>query len=226
MRLKKNYLEKLGKNKLIHLAEFVVKENFKHHSDNILPKNYMEDVKSIYLEEKRYNNLSNIFVIKDHLETILGTIRVLKWNYIDKLPIEKIFGINPISVTGNAPLKPIWHIGRFAIRKDVRDITLFKKLMVSAIAPICNSLNGVAFAEIDSKLLRILKLMGINATVIGDSIEYLGSETIPVCFTRNGLINFFNKNKQLLTNDTEPTFSTIDVLPKSVVLKEKHITTL
>ena len=75
MRLKKNYLEKLDQNKLINLAEFVVKENFKYHSNNILPENYMEDVKSIYLEEKRYHNLSNVFVIKDHLQTILGAIR-------------------------------------------------------------------------------------------------------------------------------------------------------
>jgi hypothetical protein len=221
MRLKTNYLEKLTQNKLIDLAEFVVKENFKHHSNNVLPENYMDDVESIYREEKKFHNLSSVFVVKDTVGEILGAIRVLKWNYVDKLPIEKIFGINPISVTGNAPLKPIWHIGRFAIRQEVRDITLFKKLMVCAIAPVCASKNGVAFAEIDSKLLRVLKLIGIQATVVGESIEYLGSETIPVCFTYDGLINFFNKNKDLLPNHLKPTtYSNTQNLPKSVVFNK------
>lgn len=218
MILKTNNVEKLKIINLIKLAEFVVRENFKHHSNNILPENYEEDIRSIYQEEKGYNDLSSIFVIKDHLDDILGSIRVLKWNYVDILPIEKIFNINPISITGNAPIKPIWHIGRFAIRKDIRDINVFKKLMVCAIAPVCSSENGVAFAEIDSKLLRVLKLMGIKATVIGDSIEYLGSETIPVCFTCEGLSKFFNEHKHLLPNESDYTISNRSrTLPKSGV---------
>lgn len=217
MRLEKNYLEKLTQNGLINLAEFVVKENFKHHSNNILPENYMDDIKSIYKEEKKYNDRADAYVVKDNSGDILGAIRVLRWNYVDKLPIEKIFGINPISVTGNAPLKPIYHIGRFAIRKDVRDITLFKKLLMCAIAPVCQDENAVVFAEIDSKLLRVVKLLGMEAVVVGDSVEYLGSETIPVCFYYEGLIKFYNTNKHLLPDTMTVAPTRPQTLPKSVV---------
>ncbi|CAM1372976.1 hypothetical protein [Tenacibaculum xiamenense] len=200
MILKENYNPKLHQKKLKKLAEFVVKENFKHHTNNV-PRNCKEDIELVYDEEIKYKEHSNIFVAKDNLGNIAGTIRVLKWNYVDKLPIEKIFGINPLMITGYAPIKPIWHIGRFAIRKEICDVTLFKKLVVYGILEICKDENAVAFAEIDSKLMRVLRLMGIQATIIGESINYLGSETIPVCFTYKGLINFYNKNKKLIIEE-------------------------
>ena len=50
--------------------------------------------------------------------------------------------------------------------------------------------NSIAFAECDSKLLRVMNLMGIKADVIGDSINYLGSETIPVSMNYEGLKGF------------------------------------
>ena len=49
--------------------------------------------------------------------------------------------------------------------------------------------------------LRILSLLGIKTNIIGDSINYLGSETIPIAMTYHGLINFFNKNKYLITKE-------------------------
>lgn len=75
--------------------------------------------------------------------------------------------------------------------------------MVQAIAPICKNKNSIAFAECDSKLLRIMLAMGIKATVIGESVNYLGSETIPVCMTYEGLIDFYNDNKKLLLHTAE-----------------------
>ena len=38
MTLAKNYLEKLHKNQLLDLAEFIVTENFKHHSEESLQR--------------------------------------------------------------------------------------------------------------------------------------------------------------------------------------------
>ena len=67
---------------LLDLAKFVVKENIKHHKNNKLPVDYMNDVNSIYSEELNYYNTSEIYIVKDSLETILGSIRILKWNSI------------------------------------------------------------------------------------------------------------------------------------------------
>ena len=183
---------------MYELAEFVVKENFNHHSDNQLPEGYHDDIESIFKEEVKYYENSKVFVSKDASGSIIGSIRVLKWNFIDVLPLQKIFGINPLLAINEPNINEIYHIGRFAIKKGVRDINLFKQLMVCAIAPICEQKGNIAFAEIDSKLLRVLRLLGIKANVIGESIDYLGSETIPVGMTYDGLIDFYNENKHLV----------------------------
>jgi len=214
MVLTKNHLEKLGQHQLSKLAEFIVLENFVHHADGVTPEDYKNDVKSIYREEMKYYDNSEIYVAKDYLGSILGSIRVLKWNYMDLLPLQKIFGINPISAMENA--NEIFHIGRFAIKKDVRDIKLLKQLMVNAIAPVCQHKGNVAFAECDSKLLRTLTLMGIEITVLGESVNYLGSETIPISMSYDGLINFYNKYKGLVSEENLVETETLNI-HKSVV---------
>ena len=197
MILSNNYLEKLQENQMYNLAEFVVQENFKHHSESNLPRNYKKDVSDICKEELDYYKNAKVFVSKDEYGAILGTIRVLQWNFTDVLPLQKIFGINPLLVIKNPNVNNIYHIGRFAIKKGVRDISLLKKLMVNAIAPICEHKDNIAFAECDSKLLRILNILGIKTDIIGESIEYLGSETIPIAMSYDGLIDFYVKNLHL-----------------------------
>ncbi|WP_299884002.1 hypothetical protein [uncultured Lacinutrix sp.] len=223
MILAKNYLEKLRTNEIMNLSEFVVTENFKHHSNNILPKDYENDVKSIYKEEMNYLKNSEIFVAKNDEGDILGSIRTLKWNYVDVLPLQKIFGINPLLAIGDISLNEIWHIGRFAIKKEVKDINLFKKLMVCAISPICSNKGNIAFAECDSKLLRVLSLLGIKTNVIGESINYLGSETIPISMTYDGLIGFYNENKGLVPTNVLNQFAENSSLPKSVVFDSQEL---
>ncbi|KAB8155128.1 hypothetical protein EZY14_004380 [Kordia sp. TARA_039_SRF] len=197
MILSNNYLEKLQENQMYNLAEFVVQENFKHHSESNLPGNYKKDISDICKEELDYYKNAKVFVSKDEYGAILGTIRVLQWNFTDVLPLQKIFGINPLLVIKNPNVNNIYHIGRFAIKKGVRDISLLKKLMVNAIAPICEHKDNIAFAECDSKLLRILNILGIKTDIIGESIEYLGSETIPIAMSYDGLIDFYVKNLHL-----------------------------
>ena len=218
MILAKNYLERLNANQIFDLAEFIVTENFKHHSEDSFPEDYKKDIKSIYREEIDYYNDANVYVSKDYFGSILGAIRVLQWNFKDVLPIQKIFGINPLMAIQKDRVNGIFHIGRFAIKKDAGDINLFKKLMVCAIAPICQHEDNVAFAECDSKLLRVLRLLGIKTTVIGKSINYLGSETIPVSMTYDGLIEFYNKNKHLVSEEVLNESTQIYRLPESVVL--------
>lgn len=215
MTLTKNYLERLPKNQLLDLAEFVVTENFKHHSNNNLPKNYRDDVNSIYKEELGFYRNSEVFTAKDNTGAILGAIRLLKWNYTDVLPIQKIFGINPLLVINKKRINNIYHIGRFAIKKDVRDLNLFKGLLACVSKLICSHSENIAFAECDSKLLRILNLLGVKTTIVGESVHYLGSETIPIAMTYDGVIGFYNKNKHLADSVLrKPTESYI--LPKSV----------
>ncbi|KAB1153652.1 hypothetical protein F7018_16435 [Tenacibaculum aiptasiae] len=202
MILTKNYLERLTTNEVYNLSKFVVEENFNHHSVNDDLENIKKDILSVYNEELKYGQNSKIFVSKDDYGNISGSIRVLKWNYLDKLPIETLFGINPLMYIEDRPFNEIWHIGRFAIKKGINDSNLFKKLMVCAIAPICNNIENIAFAECDNKLLRIMSLLGIKAEVVGRPINYLGSETIPVSFSHAGLIDFYNKNKHLVLNQS------------------------
>ena len=142
-------------------------------------------------------------IVISSLETILGSIRILKWNYTDVLPIQKIFGINPLLVTNEPNINAIYHIGRFAIRKDISDLNLFKKLLFYVAQLICKHPNNIAFAECDSKLLRILNLLGVKTSVIGASVNYLGSETIPIQIDYEGSIDFYNKNKHLMANDKQ-----------------------
>lgn len=193
-----NNLEKLQIFQLIYLARFVVTENYKHHTNGATQLDINTEINSIFKEELNYFENSLVFVSREFDKSIRGSIRVLRWNYLDTLPIQKIFNINPIGYRGGKHQEPVWHIGRFAIRKGVRDINLLKQLIVCAIAPICNNENAIAYAECDSKLLRVLLAMGIEAHSIDKSIHYLGSETIPVCMTCDGLIEFYHKNKSLV----------------------------
>jgi len=225
MILSKNYLEKLQPSQMYDLAKFVVVENFNHHSDGIFPKNYEDDVEAVYKEELKYYHDSEVYVSKDSFNSIFGSIRVLKWNFVDILPLQKIFGINPLLAISQPNINAIYHIGRFAIKKDVKGINLFKQLMVCAITPICQHKDNIAFAECDCKLLKVLNLLGIETNIIGDSINYLGSETIPIAMTYDGLIEFYNKNKSLLNGKIKDSVNP-SVLPESVVLSPLADTTL
>ncbi|WP_440880072.1 hypothetical protein [Tenacibaculum sp. C7A-26P2] len=206
-----SYLEELSINEIYNLSKFVVEENFNHHINKDSFKSIKKDIKSVYEEEIEYIQNSKIFVSRNSSGKITGSIRVLRWNFIDKLPIQSLFGINPLLTIEDKPFNDIWHIGRFAIKKGIKDTNLFKKLMVCAISPVCSHAENIAFAECDSKLLRVMSLFGIKTKIVGKSINYLGSETIPVSFSYTGLIAFYEENKYLISNQ--------DLLEKQFSLK-------
>ena len=203
MIITQSYLERLELNQLTELAKFVVEENFNHHCEEVNSEEIVKDTQEVYDEELMYFKDSEIFVAKDFSGNIQGSIRVIKWDYQAKLPIQKIFNIDPLCILNNSErASSIWHIGRFATNRNIKDRTLFRRLMVCAIAPICEQKYGVAFAECDSKLLRIMNLLGIKTEIIGDSVNYLGSETIPVSMSYDGLKDFYYANKYLVASDT------------------------
>ena len=203
---------------LKRLVEFVLDQNFEHHLNNVLEKNYQTSLIALYKEELIYSKNSEIFIAKDEFDNIVGSIRVLKWNGIDRLPLEKIFNINIRYQEWGTGLNSIFHIGRLAIRKEVRNLNLFKKLMMCAIKPVCSHPNGIAFAECDVKLLKTLNLLGIETIIIGSSINYLGSETIPIALKTQGLLDFYYKNIAIISSAESLLGNHSNVgLPKSLV---------
>lgn len=194
------YIEPLAKNSLKTMAEFVVAENFIHHEGTHYSV-HQNEINNVIKEEETLFETSASFVAKNELDQIVGSIRVSKWNFIDNLPFEKLFNLSPVQIMLDFGKTEVWHIGRFAIKSGVRQITLFKQLMMNAIAPICQNKKSIAFAECDSKLLRTLKLLGIEVNIVGTPIYYLGSQTIPIAITSEGLSGFYNKNIHLLARD-------------------------
>lgn len=183
------------------LVDFVVRENYKHHQsfyDDDIMKN---EIDKIYTEEQSYEG-KKTFVSTDENGEINGTIRVIKWNYKDILPIQKIFNINPIALMLNG-VYGVYHIGRFAIKKENHSIRTFKTLMTLAIEEVLKEEKSFAIAECDAKLLKTLNVLGIGFIRLSESMNYLGSETIPVLLPYDGLNNFYNNNVYLLKRLTK-----------------------
>jgi hypothetical protein len=132
-----NYFEKLEMDQLSELADFVVNENMSHHNDHEEDETeHIQDmITKMYYEDLNLFFNSEFFVSKDSSGEIEGAIRIVKWDYHQELPIQKLFQIDPLQISDGKRSTPIWHIGRFATRKNIGDRLLFKKLMVYAIAP-------------------------------------------------------------------------------------------
>lgn len=189
----------LGKESLREIAEFVVKENYKHHAGNLSSSCIKEEIDTIYQEELLYVNNSTIFGVRDISGKIIGCIRVFKWDRKKILPIQKIFGISPLSAIHSEEDYNYWHIGRFAIDSfaGIPTITLFKQLMVYAVHPIVCDDKSYMIAETDSKLLKVMNALGIKTIQLGNSLNYLASDTIPVCSSKKGLRVFYDNHQKL-----------------------------
>ena len=68
----------------------------------------------------------------DAVGNIIGCIRSFHWDKHKTLPIEKIYGINPLNAIHGESKYSFWHIGRFAVAKDsgISTLTLFKNQQV------------------------------------------------------------------------------------------------
>lgn len=53
-------------------------------------------------------------------------------------------------------------------------------------------------AETDSKLLRVMNALGIKTKILGKSIYFLTSETIPINSSKRGLLPFYKHYNTLL----------------------------
>lgn len=183
---------------LYELAEFVVRENYKHHSgiNSLIPK---EEVKHVFNEEKRLINQSRVLVARNEAGQIIGSIRITQWDNKATLPLESLFGLNPFDLAFDNKVTTFWHIGRFSISKEgaFSTIILMKTLMIYAIYPIVNEVSGCLLAEVDQKLFNVLGKLGIFVYQLAPSIHYLASETIPVYSTSEAMRGFYELNKYL-----------------------------
>lgn len=184
---------------LMELSEFIVSENYKHHSSDNNVVDYNQEISDVLKEEQGYRNHSRVFFARDHKGKLVGSIRVFKWDRKETLPIQKIFNINPLSKIGDDESYTYWHIGRFAVdsQAQISPVKLFKLLMTLAIEPIVQEANSFMIAEIDSKLLRVMNTLGIKTVNLGAPIYYLASNTVPVYSSKSGLIDFYNRHKSL-----------------------------
>ena len=194
-----NIWQLIGKEYLRELAEFVVKENYKHHVGDFSYESIKDEIDSVYQEELQYIDSSTIFVVRNKAGKIIGSIRVFKWDRKKTLPMQKIFGINPLMTIHSESDYSYWHIGRFAVDtfSGIPTITLFKQLKVYAVHPIVCDTKSYMITETDSKLLKVMNALGIETNQIGQSINYLASETVPIYSSKNGLLLFYKHYENL-----------------------------
>ncbi|GHT34338.1 hypothetical protein FACS189434_10340 [Bacteroidia bacterium] len=198
-----NYsLWKISENSLAETVRFVVETNYKRYLGNF-PCDMEEEIKFIYNNEKQYFPHSCFYVIKDnHKQKIIGSIRITHWTPKIHLPIQNKFGVDIESITKqkNVSTDHIWHIGRFAIDYQTlgkSSVLLLKTLLVNGFQMPYTDKNAILLAELDKRLFEKLKLLGIHAIQAGKSEIELGSETVPVYITSQGLLPFFEKHKHL-----------------------------
>mgnify|MGYP002964840478 FL=1 len=156
-------------------------------------------IRDRFQEELQYIDSSIIFAVRNMMGKIIGSIRVFKWDRKKTLPVQKIFGVNPLSSIHTEVDYNYWHIGRFAIDSfsGIPTITLFKQLMIYAIHPIVCDDKSYMIAETDSKLLTVMNALGIQTVQLGDSVNYLASETVPIYSSKIGLLPFYNHFRKL-----------------------------
>jgi hypothetical protein len=196
----------VAENNLTKISRFIFRVNQEFHlKSNIL--NYNDLLKTIEADNENYSS-SCFYAIKNRKNEIIGSIKAQKWNGITKLPLEEDFNLNINDILNQISYIPseIWHIGRFAIdqKKINADaklrkyrLTFLKLLLVNAFQHINSKPKNIAIAECDRKLFEKLKLLQINSTALGASKMYLGSETLPIINTAQGVNKFVDANKKL-----------------------------
>jgi len=190
----KNYAVK--KNQLLELAKFIVKENSSHHGPALCSEHHItNEIISVYKEDLSLFN-SSIYYAAITEFGIVGSVKITLWDKETVLPLQKLFNVSLETISCVNEGTRFWHVGRLAISRNghKEGVALLKKLLTLAIVNICSYSNGIMVAECDSKLLRGLNMMGIKTKTLAPSIEYLGSETIPVYATHEWLSSFLLKN--------------------------------
>lgn len=171
-------------------------ENYKHHVGTVEASQIADDIADVTKEELAlYGDNTYIYIARDNQGKILGSIRSFLWNRQSVLPLERIYGINPLKAIHSDVKFNYWHVGRFAIdsTSGISTFTLFKSLMALAVQPIVGDSDSYMVAEIDCKLLKVMNALGFETNQLGDSLYYLTSETAPISSSKQGIMGFYSK---------------------------------
>lgn len=203
--MKQRYtISRFRSTELAEVIEFVIDQNNKHHKKTQEKSISRKEVEHLVNEEVSISGEeSRIYVARNQSGRIIGSIRTCQWNRKGRLPMQKLFGINPQEIPDVPNDAQLWHVGRFAIdsMSGVSPIVMFKQLMQYAITPIVEAHNAVMLAEIDSHLLKVMNLLGIRTHQLGLPIEYLGSLTVPIYSNKSDLLEYYSGNKQLVAKE-------------------------
>jgi hypothetical protein len=143
------------------------------------------------------------YAIRNSDNAIIATIKVTLWHPALHFPIHDVFKVSIDKILENLSFRPaeIWHLGRLAIdhrmiaadkRLSKYRLHILKILLVTAFRHICAHDNNIMIAECDTRLNEKIRLLGIHSIPVGNSMMYLGSETVPIYNTAKNLKQFLN----------------------------------
>lgn len=84
----------LQKANLSELARFIVNENISHHNALYSEEKIASEINRVYTEDLSLFDSSVFYVVKNQMNTIVGSVKITAWNNKVILPIEKLFSIN------------------------------------------------------------------------------------------------------------------------------------
>ncbi|MCL2312982.1 MAG: hypothetical protein FWC41_10945 [Firmicutes bacterium] len=173
------------------ICEFTVRVNYQVHKQQVTEDRLFLEAQKICKEELNLFQDPHYYVILNKKDEMIGTIRAGLWNKKKKLPIHEEFEI-PAEYRNQQ--SNVWHIGRFAVDplkmdENIRKhrLMIFKLLLFHAIQHVCAQDENIMLAECDRKLHEKVKLLNICSKEIGESKQYIGSETVPIFNTSNAL---------------------------------------
>ncbi|NJK93784.1 MAG: hypothetical protein HC905_01605 [Bacteroidales bacterium] len=186
---------------LFDFSSFVVKVNYECYKYTAKTGEEISDIEEIFKYDCAHFDHAFFYALKSSKGQLIATIKVTRWNESIVFPLVSNFGIDIPKFLSGLTFKPkeIWHLGRLAI--DHQKIScdpvlskyrtsILKIMLIAAFNHICTDNDNIMLAECDNRLNEKIKLMGIHSIPIGESIQYLGSETTPIYNTGNGLSHF------------------------------------
>jgi len=190
-----------GKDNLPAFSNFVAEINSRYCNKQGIIKE--KEIQDILKYDMQHYDWAYFYAIRNIEETIIATIKVTRWQNALYFPIHGEFNVDIEKILENLSFKPevIWHLGRLAIDQRMiatdkhlskHRLNILKILLIAAFRHICTNDNNIMIAECDTRLNEKIRLLGINSISIGNSMMYLGSETIPIYNTGKNLRQFLN----------------------------------
>lgn len=115
-------IKQLQKGNLSELARFIVCENISHHNALYNEEKIASEINNVYAEDLSLFDSSVFYVVKNQMNTIVGSLKITVWNNTLVLPIEKLFSINLKYLPGNNKKKDLsyWPIRHFSKHRRKR----------------------------------------------------------------------------------------------------------